>query len=78
MARAKSKKKKKVVRLEPETLKEPSRIPRSVEKNKVHVDVYLKAIEIPLWERGGRRAFAIKRGKEFATEEEFKKLFKSY
>jgi hypothetical protein len=45
---------------------------------KVHVDVYLRIKGIPLWERGGKRAFAIRKGKEFATEQEFVTLFLNY
>lgn len=45
---------------------------------RVHVDFYSKAKNIPLWERGGRRAFAKAKGQEFGTDQEFDELFKAY
>jgi len=45
---------------------------------KVHVDVYLMVKGVPLWERGGKKAFAVKKAKEFATEKEFETLFSTY
>lgn len=70
------------VRLVPETLREPTKFPApkktSDGKLLVHVDFYLKAIGVPLWERGGKKAFAKSNGLEFATDEEFKELFNRY
>jgi hypothetical protein len=45
---------------------------------KMHVDMFLKSRSCPLWERGGKVRFAQLKGKEFATEQEFEQLFKSY
>jgi hypothetical protein len=59
-------------------LKEPETASLPPVGAKVHVDVYLKLMGVPLWERGGKRAFAICKGKEFATEHEFATLFQNY
>lgn len=45
---------------------------------KVSVDLYLRAHNVPVWERGGRRAFAVSKGLEFGTEQQFDELFKKY
>lgn len=48
------------------------------EVSKAHVDFYLLARNVPVWERGGRRAFAKQHNLEFATDSEFDALFKKY
>ncbi|MGZ3772945.1 MAG: hypothetical protein ACXVCY_04165 [Pseudobdellovibrionaceae bacterium] len=45
---------------------------------KVHVDLYLTYTKVPMWERGGKRAFAKSKGKEHASYDEFIELFKNY
>ncbi len=68
----------KVVKI-PETKLEPLKeIPASPSPEKVHVELFLHSTGCPLWERGGKRAFAKSKGKEFATDKEFEELFKSY
>lgn len=47
-------------------------------KTKVHVDLYLRAKGVPLWERPGKHAFAKENKQEFATDAEFDELFKKY
>ena len=62
-------------------LKEPEPVPvpkKLAEQGNIHIDVYLRAKGVPLWERGGKRAFAVKHGKEFATEKELDALFVNY
>jgi hypothetical protein len=59
-------------------LKEPDTAFAPPVGEKIHVDVYLKVKGVPLWERGGKRAFAITKGKELATERELDTLFSSY
>lgn len=68
----------KTFRLQNEFMKEPDSIPASQDSSKVHVDLYLKALKIPLWERGGMKAYAIAKGLEFSTEDNFKNLFQTY
>lgn len=79
---AKEKDKKRVFRMpEAEGLSEPVAIPAPKQeegKTKVHVDLYLKVTGVPLWERGGKRAFAIANKLEYAQEADFKKLFERY
>lgn len=63
----------------PETkLEEPKSIPSSPVPGKIHVDLYLKAKGVPLYERGGKHAFAVAKSKEFASDSEFDTLFQSY
>jgi len=45
---------------------------------KVHIELFLRTKDVPLWERGGKIAFAKSNGKEFATDAEFEELFKKY
>ena len=59
-------------------LKEPDTAFAPPVGEKIHVDVYLKVKGVPLWERGGKRAFAITKGKELATAGELDTLFLSY
>ena len=73
-----SKAQEKTVRLEPEVLREPTDIPAAKSDGRYHVDLFLRASNVPLWERGGKRAFAIQKDSEFATDEEFEKLFEAY
>lgn len=74
--------KEKVYRLDNKPLREEDiKVPAPRTENgvtKVHVDLFLRAKKIPLWERGGRRAFALKKGFEFATEKQFEDLFSRY
>ena len=49
-----------------------------VEEVKIHIDIYLLSIGTKEWEKGGKKAFALKNKKEVATEAEFKELFKKY
>lgn len=65
-------------KLELPKLKEPTSVPPSPEAGKNHVDVYLQARAVRLWERGGKRAYAIQKGREFGTDKEFDDLFKAY
>lgn len=51
---------------------------RSGDVVKIHVDMYLKARKSPIYERGGKVAFAKSKGLEFGTEKEFEELFKTY
>jgi len=51
---------------------------RSSDPKKIHVDLYLRAKKVKIWERGGKIAYAEKKGMSFATEKEFDELFKSY
>lgn len=51
---------------------------RQGDQVKIHVDMFLKSRECPLWERGGKVKFAQAKGLEFATENEFVELFKAY
>lgn len=46
--------------------------------SKVHIDLYLTCKQVPVWERSGKKAFAIAKGKEYATEAEFEEIFKKY
>lgn len=59
------------------TLKEPEHIP-SAPAGQLHVDLYLQGKAVPLWERGGKHAFAVAKGKTFASEKAFDELFKAY
>lgn len=59
-------------------LKEPASIPASRDPGKMHVDLYLQGKGVKIWERGGKRAFALAKGKEFASEKDFDELFKKY
>lgn len=45
---------------------------------KIHVDMFLKSKDCPMWERGGKVRFAQVQGFEYGTEQEFEQLFKSY
>lgn len=45
---------------------------------KIHVKMFLMSLKTQLWEVGGKTAFAKSKGMEFATEEQFKELFKTY
>ena len=47
-------------------------------KQKVHVSLYLKGQDVPLWERPGKEAFAKHHKKLHATDAEFKELFEKY
>lgn len=80
---SKNNKVEKVYRMDetPEAAKEDQQIPAPIEvggQKKVHVDLFLKANGVPIWERGGKKAFAVAKGKEFGTDIEFEALFKSY
>lgn len=57
---------------------DPKAAPKSADPSKVHVDLYLHAKGVKLWHRGGMKAFAISKGKEFAADQEFEALFKNY
>lgn len=59
-------------------LKEPAHIPVSREPGKMHVDLYLQGKSVKLWERGGKKAYALAKGKEFASEKDFDEIFKKY
>jgi len=50
----------------------------NIEPQKVHIDIYLKSIGCPVWEQGGKKAFALHHKKEFATVANFAELFKKY
>lgn len=67
-----------VVKIDNSGLKEPASIPASPVAGKSHVDLYLKVKGVPLWERGGMRAFAQRKSLEFGTDQQFNDLFKSY
>ncbi len=69
--------KEKVVKLDNGPLKEPI-VDVPVKEGKAHVDIYLKSKGVPLWERGGKRAFAKVKDKLYATDKEFDELFKNY
>lgn len=58
-------------------LKEPPP-PPPAPAGKMHVDTFLHGTGVQPWEKGGRRAYAIAKGKEVATEAEFIELFKKY
>lgn len=45
---------------------------------KIRVEDWLLSKGVRPWERGGMRAFAVKRGMAVATDAEFEKLFLSY
>lgn len=53
-------------------------IPPSKKDGTMHVLFYLRSKGCKLWERGGKEAFAKSKGKEYATENEFEELFKTY
>lgn len=65
---------------------EPKRKPEAAKKilevvpeeSKCHVDFYLQARGVPVWERGGRRAFAIQHKMEIASDTQFDALFLKY
>lgn len=67
-----------VVKIPETKVEEPKSIPSSPVPGKIHVDLYLKSKGVPLYERGGKRAFAVVKEKEFASDKEFDELFKSY
>ena len=45
---------------------------------KIHVETFLNSTNVPIWHRGGKRAFAYSKNMPYATEAEFETLFKSY
>lgn len=52
--------------------------PKCTDSNKIHVELYLQAKGVKIWERGGKIAFAEQKGFIFGTEEEFEDLLKAY
>jgi len=68
----------KVVKIPETKLEAPKQIPVSPDPSKIHVELFLHSTGCPLWERGGKRAFAKAKGLEFATDKQFQELFKSY
>jgi hypothetical protein len=71
---------KNVLEYQPEVLiaQEKREIPISTSPNKIHIELYLQAKGVKIWERGGKIAFAEKKGLLFATEKEFDDLLKAY
>ena len=71
---------KSVVEYNPEMLEsqQNSDVPNCSDPNKFHVELYLRSKGVKIWERGGKVAFAVKKGLTFGTEEEFEDLFKAY
>lgn len=59
-------------------IEDGSNPPLASEPGKIHVDVFLRAAGVPLWHRAGKKAYAISKGKAFATDKEFVELFKHY
>ena len=47
-------------------------------QQQIHIDLFLKASGTKIWERGGKKAFAIAKGFEYGTEQTFQDLFRSY
>jgi hypothetical protein len=65
-------------RLELEAPQESVSIPVSREVGLIHVELYLRAKAVKLWERGGMIAYAHANGKQFDSEKNFDELFRSY
>jgi hypothetical protein len=83
MMESKMSKRDRVYRMDekPEGADEKKPIPAPItvgQQKKAHVELYLRATGVPIWERGGKKAFAVSKGCEFGTDTEFEQLFKAY